>query len=302
MKILLLKNNITDDVTLQAGIAKVKQLCATIGLTIEFDQKVSNTVFTSVPFAGTSPEVKSGWQINPQQILDEEKKFGDYEIDCLIFDPSKISPTPPTNPTDNGEVIQIPSNWYANYPEVFAQFFLHELCHETFWKFSKPDITHNFYTSQFAQKPNGTIDYYLFLLKGLLASPVPPVPSTPPATPPVSPYKWFSAAEVAKFKLEQKVWLVMDKVRELAGIPISGTSGRRTVQENIDAGGVPNSAHLRGLAFDWFCEDNFKREKFVRAVMNCGTPVFLEIAKKHLHLDLDSSIHEMGQIIISEDD
>lgn len=115
-------------------------------------------------------------------------------------------------------------------------------------------------------------------------------------------YKYFSQKEVDKFKLEDKLWKVMDTIRELSGIPIVGSSGRRTVQENINAGGKPNSAHLRGLAFDWVCKDNFSRTKYIKAVANCGTPVFLEIAKSHIHLDIDTSIHEMGQTITSEDD
>lgn len=300
MKILLLKSNINDEATLQTGLAQVKQLCSTIGLAIDFDQKVTTTQFTSVPFAGSSPEVKSGWQINPQQILDEEKKYGNYEIDCLVFDPSKVSPTPPTNPTDNGEVIQIPTNWYANFPEVFAQFFLHELCHEMFWKYSKPDVTHNFYTSPFASKPNGIIDYYLFLLKGLLVN-TPPVPPTP-IPPAVSPYKHFSAKEVAQFKLKPALWLLLDKMRDNTPEPFVISSGLRTPQENAQAGGVANSAHLRGLAVDLLCSDNFKRSKMLSGIIPFRGEIFLELAKSHIHIDIDSSIHSLGQAMVSDDD
>lgn len=162
MKILLLKNNVPDEAVLKKGLEIAKSLCP---FPLEFREETTATEFPSVPFAGSSPEVSSGWQVNPYHILEEEKKFGNYEVVCLVFDPVKIKPTPPTNPTDNGEVIQIPSNWYASYPESFTFFFLHELCHHMFWKFSRPDRTHDFYTSPFAQKPNGHIEYLVSLLK-----------------------------------------------------------------------------------------------------------------------------------------
>jgi len=124
-------------------------------------------------------------------------------------------------------------------------------------------------------------------------------PSTIPSA--LSSYIFFSPAEVQKFKLVPELWSLMDKIRGLSGVSIIGTSGRRTIAENIAVGGQPNSAHLRGLAFDWVCTDNFKRTKYIKAIIECGVPVFLEIAKKHIHLDIDASIHALGQTIPSED-
>lgn len=179
MKILLLKQNINEDV-LQKGIKLVEDYLATIKFPIEFHQRVTDTVFTSVPFVGASKDVATGYHIHPGQILAEEKRFGDFDVDCLIFDPSVIKPNAPTNPTDSGEVMQIPSNWFAEYPEVFALYFLHELAHERFWATGKPDVVHSFYTSPFANKPNGLIEWYLFLLKDMIPvekpkpTPVPP--------------------------------------------------------------------------------------------------------------------------------
>ena len=84
-------------------------------------------------------------------------------ISCLIYDWTKVSPQP-TNPIDNGVVIQIPMQWYATFPEVFCEFFLHELCHYLFSATGLPDTTHD-YTPTFSQKSR--TDYYLYLIMSL---------------------------------------------------------------------------------------------------------------------------------------
>lgn len=165
MRILIIRNNIVDGTTFIQGMEMLKGLLASINFPTEFTIVESTRVFNSVPFIGANPEVSGGYHVNPAEILQEEKNYGEYDVVCLIFDPLKVNGNKPTNPTDSQDVFQIPSDWFKNAPEVLAQYFLHELCHEMFWKYSRPDITHSFYTSQFSQKPNGLIEYYLYLLK-----------------------------------------------------------------------------------------------------------------------------------------
>lgn len=114
-------------------------------------------------------------------------------------------------------------------------------------------------------------------------------------------YKYFSPAEVAQWKLKPELFLLLDKARGLAGVPFIITSGLRSVSQNASVGGKPNSAHLKGLAVDLLCTDNLKRTVMIKGVLQSG-PVFLEIAKAHLHIDLDATIHQLGSTIVSDDE
>lgn len=128
-------------------------------------------------------------------------------------------------------------------------------------------------------------------------------PTSIPAPIPTLEYKWFKLSEPTGRghtfeKLHPQLRKMLDNAREIAKTPFVITSGFRTIQENQAVGGVPNSAHTKGLAADIACTNNHKRSDIIRGILNSGTPVFLEIGKKHIHVDIDSSIHELGQTII----
>lgn len=190
MKILILRNNVTDITTLNLGTVYAKQWASTIGLDLEFDFKDTSTIFTS--FAYTNDSVGTSAAVYPQEIL-SEIPVG-YDVGCLVYDWLKVIGPQPKNPFDSAEIIngvnpmQIPIEWYSTYPEVFAQFFLHELCHMESFKQGRTDITHLLTDGKLqAQMPilykvfstQHIENWYLYLLNSL----VNPIKIGPPDDP-----------------------------------------------------------------------------------------------------------------------
>lgn len=99
-------------------------------------------------------------------------------------------------------------------------------------------------------------------------------------------YKYFKPNEIVGLKSELVV--LLDKARGIAGIPFKITSGLRTTDENKKAGGVPDSAHLTGLAVDIACTTDTNRWKIIDACRQVGFNR-LGIAKTFIHCDIDNS-------------
>ena len=78
----------------------------------------------------------------------------------------------------------------------------------------------------------------------------------------------------------------LDKARELAGVPFVINSGFRCAKHNKKIGGVPNSAHLRGLAADIAVPDNETRYKILYGLIKAGFRR-IGIAKNFIHTDID---------------
>lgn len=287
MKILLLKNNIIDNDTLQKGIVLVKEYASKIGLDLDFTQVETVKEFTSVPFTN-GMDTGSGYQINPQEVFDEAKRLGYVfspdNIAVVVFDSTKIIPNP-TNPIDNGVMIQIPMNWYGAYPDVFAQYFLHELCHYSSALNNTPDLTHKKYdlmwNGQWNQLSNNA--YYLHLLKALV--------KTPSAI--TSKYKYFNLTEKTGSSgtiadLSPKLVEMLDKAREIAGIPFSITSGYRTKDKNESVGGVEGSSHTERLAVDIRARNSNEHYLITKGLIGAG---FTRISRKypsHIHCDIST--------------
>lgn len=112
-------------------------------------------------------------------------------------------------------------------------------------------------------------------------------------------YKHFSRVEVEKWKLQPELWLVLDKVRELAGIPINITSGLRSKTGNLLAGGAMKSTHLEGLGCDISCTDSDKRYKLLKALLDAGFKR-IGVYKSHIHADLGGKEYPQPVIWFNE--
>lgn len=115
-------------------------------------------------------------------------------------------------------------------------------------------------------------------------------------------YKYFSQKEIDTWKLDPKLWDILDKAREISATPYIITSGFRTVEHNRTVGGVPHSSHLTGLAADISCTNNKQRAKILWGLMNFYEQLFIEICSRHIHVDMCSDYHAMGSVMWSKDD
>jgi len=113
-------------------------------------------------------------------------------------------------------------------------------------------------------------------------------------------YKYFTDNEVVGLKPE--LVKILDNARGLSGTQYKITSGYRTKEKNKQVGGVPNSSHTKGLAVDLACTDNIKRTLILKGLYNCGSDLFIEICKSHIHIDIDKSIHKLAQTMWANDD
>jgi peptidoglycan hydrolase-like protein with peptidoglycan-binding domain len=147
-----------------------------INFPVEIITKDINSTFTGVPFdnsAATNNGASQGFMVNPDQII----PFVDRNVDvtCLMYDWNEVTPKP-TNPIQNprklgnSTITQIPENWYATYPEVMAQYFVHEnLCHALYFLLEKSNEDRTHYQNQdptFSQK--SIMEWQLHLIKTLM--------------------------------------------------------------------------------------------------------------------------------------
>jgi len=102
-------------------------------------------------------------------------------------------------------------------------------------------------------------------------------------------YKYFSKAEVEKWKLKPELWTLLDKMREECGFAFNINSGLRTKAENDKLkDSASDSAHLSGLAVDISIKDSLKRSKIVQVAFNNGINR-IGIADTFVHIDVDKS-------------
>jgi len=101
-------------------------------------------------------------------------------------------------------------------------------------------------------------------------------------------YKNFTESEVKGLKHE--FVLLLDKARDIAGIPFVINSGFRTPAHNKKVGGVANSAHLTGLAVDLRARTGAETYAIIKSAMEVGIKrIGINRASQFVHLDISYS-------------
>jgi len=80
----------------------------------------------------------------------------------------------------------------------------------------------------------------------------------------------------------------LDYARDLAKIPFVVVSGYRCPKHNAEVGGVPDSAHTKGMAADIRCENSSDRFIMIEAARAAGIKR-IGIGENFLHFDIDPS-------------
>lgn len=81
----------------------------------------------------------------------------------------------------------------------------------------------------------------------------------------------------------------LDKLRDIAGIPIVINCAYRSREWDLKKGRSGNSAHTKGKAVDIRCIDSSNRYKILQAAIQLGFRR-IGIADTFIHLDMDESL------------
>lgn len=106
--------------------------------------------------------------------------------------------------------------------------------------------------------------------------------------------KYFSEHEFKKIgcrlaDMDESFMHTLDTLREKVAEPLVLSSAFRTVERNKAVGGVPNSAHLKGMAVDIVALTSAKRFAIVSAALEIGINR-IGIGKSFVHIDTDTTL------------
>lgn len=87
-------------------------------------------------------------------------------------------------------------------------------------------------------------------------------------------------------KMDAKLLMMLDRIRDIVGEPIIITSGFRTLEHNKAIGGVDGSSHTKGLAVDIAIRNSRMRFKLINAILQVGINR-IGIADNFIHIDID---------------
>lgn len=95
-------------------------------------------------------------------------------------------------------------------------------------------------------------------------------------------------------KMKQSTLNLLEKTRELAGIPFVITSGFRTAKHNKRVGGVNGSSHTRGYAVDIRCKNSKDRFKIIQSALKVG---FNRVGVSGMFIHLDNDPNKTKNVI-----
>lgn len=98
----------------------------------------------------------------------------------------------------------------------------------------------------------------------------------------------FTCPDCGANKINPDFVHILDAVRRDCGFPLHVNSGYRCKKHNHDIGGVPDSAHLAGLAADLAVHNGDERLRLVMAALKHGIRR-IGVARSFIHLDIDAS-------------
>ena len=87
-------------------------------------------------------------------------------------------------------------------------------------------------------------------------------------------------------KMNPKLLIMLDMVRDKFDKPIHITSGYRTVEHNARVGGTENSSHLKGLAVDIACNNSIDRYHLLNCLLDVGF-TRIGVGNTFIHVDID---------------
>lgn len=90
-------------------------------------------------------------------------------------------------------------------------------------------------------------------------------------------------------KFDEAFHEMLNKARDVAGVPFIISSGYRCKKHNTEVGGVESSAHRKGCGCDIKCCGSLNRFKIVLALLNVGFKR-IGIGKTFIHCDTDSTL------------
>lgn len=89
--------------------------------------------------------------------------------------------------------------------------------------------------------------------------------------------------------IDRDLILALERLERESGLTLKFSSGLRCDDCNAAAGGVKNSAHLRGLAVDTLAGGSVSRFRIISAAVRLGFRR-IGIGKTFVHLDIDLNL------------